>query len=513
VLEASPTAVVAVDAEGRISYVNPQVETTFGYGPDELLGEPVEKLLPDRLQERHVAHRQGFIAQPTVRPMGIGLDLAGRHKNGREFPVEISLSPVATADDLQVFATVVDISARKMAEEELLQAQKLESIGRLAGGIAHDFNNVLFAISGYAELLEQDLSAGEGGLPDVESAQSSVRGISQAAQRAAALTAQLLAFSRQQVVSPRVVDLKAAVHALEPMLRRLIGENVKLVLSFGLTEIRVRADPGQLDQIVLNLVLNARDAMPHGGILTVEIGAATFSDRDALEHRSITPGRYAVLAVTDTGEGMDERTRERIFEPFFTTKEQGKGTGLGLATIYGIVRQAGGHIWVYSELGHGTVFKLHFPLVEDELAERERPAAAEATGPRRGKGDVLVVEDDPTVRTMITQLLERGGYSVTALSDSASALERIDSLSEELDALVTDVIMPGVSGIDLAEQVLERRPDVGVVLLSGYTAETLNLERVMGKGAAFVSKPVASQDLISAIGRVMRTNTRPRKAG
>jgi hypothetical protein len=493
VLEASPNAVVAVDELARITYANPQVEATFGYAPAELLGQAVEMLLPERVSSLHVAHRDGFLAHPVARPMGIGLDLAGRRKDGTEFPVEISLSPVDTAEGRRIFATVVDITARKSMESQLLQALKLESIGRLAGGIAHDFNNMLFAIRGYAELLEEDLGAAR---LDRDEALRNVRAIGNAADRAAELTSQLLAFSRQQVVSPKVVDLNSAIHAVEPMARRLIGENVELRLRFDPGTGRIRADSGQLDQIVMNLVVNARDAMPDGGTITIETANTAFDEPYATEHFDVVPGPYVMLAVSDTGVGMEREVREHIFEPFYTTKEHGKGTGLGLATIYGIVRQAGGHIWLYSEPGHGSTFKLYFPRVDAALADEPGEQAPDLDA---ASGSVLVVEDEPSVRDMTSRLLERAGYRVIAVPDGAAALAVVEAADGPIDVLVTDVIMPNMSGIELAELVLERYPSVGLVLLSGYTSETLDLERITARGATFLAKPLTGAQLLRAV--------------
>jgi PAS domain S-box-containing protein len=501
VLEAGPNAVVAIDARGRIVYVNLQVEATFGYGPDEVLGQPIELLLPERVALRHVGHRDGFVAHPVARPMGIGLDLAGRRRDGSEFPVEISLAPVETADGLQVFATVVDITARKGAENQLLQAQKLESLGRLAGGIAHDFNNMLFAIHGYGELLAQDLAPDARADFDADRALRNVDAISQAAERATALTAQLLAFSRQQVVTSKVLDMNAAVTKIEPMVRPLIGEDVRLILKLDPAAGHVRADSGQIDQIVVNLVVNARDAMPDGGTVTIETGNVTFDEPYAIEYFDVTPGNYVLLAVSDTGVGMDSTTREHIFEPFFTTKDVGKGTGLGLATIYGIVRQAGGHIWLYSEPGHGSAFKLYFPRVDAAVED----VPIEPVIPDVGVGTVLVVEDEPAVRDMTTQLLERAGFHVLAVAGAPEALASTTD-RQPIDVLVTDVIMPAMSGIDLAEQMLDRYPRIGVVLLSGYTAETLDLERVTARGVLFLPKPVTSNQLLHAVQRAQASS-------
>ena len=508
VLEASPNAMVAVDEAALITYANPQAVRDFGYSREELIGQPIELLLPERVAERHVGHRSAFIAHPAARPMGIGLDLAGRRKDGTEFPVEISLSPVQSAEGLQVFATVVDITARKAAEAALLQAQKLESIGRLAGGIAHDFNNMLFAIRGYSELLALDLS--DGSSLNVADAQERVQAIADAAERATSLTSQLLAFSRQQVVRPRVLSINAAVTAVEPMLRPLIGENIQLLLRLNSDTGHVRVDPSQLDQILVNLAVNARDAMPDGGTITIETGNATFDEPYALEHFDVTAGQYAFLAVTDTGVGMDRATREHIFEPFFTTKEQGKGTGLGLATIYGIARQAGGHIWLYSEPGHGSSFKLFFPRV-DAVAVPETVAEHR---PPVGTGTILVVEDDDAVRDMTTQMLTRAGFDVRTVSNGREAIEAIRASADRIDVVVTDVIMPAMSGIELAEWIRAYDREIGLVLLSGYTAETLDLQRATEHGALFVSKPVTGRDLVDSIHRAMaRPRERTRRHG
>ncbi len=498
VLEASPNAVVAVDRGGLIVYANPQVEATFGYARSELLGQSIELLLPERAGGDHIAVRDAFITHPVARPMGTRLDLVGRRKDDSEFPIDMSLSPVETADGLQIVATIVDLAARKAAENQLLQAQKLESIGRLAGGIAHDFNNMLFAIHGYAELLAQDLGSDDPGRRDPARLLESVNAISQAAERAAALTAQLLAFSRQQIVTLKVLDVNAAVTMIEPMLHQLIGANVNLVMELDPATGHIRADAGQIDQIVVNLVVNARDAMPKGGTVTIETGNAEFEARYAIDHFDVKPGSYVFVAVSDNGTGMDRLTRDHIFEPFFTTKDVGKGTGLGLATTYGIVHQAGGHIWLYSEPGHGSAFKLYFPRVDASI--EERPLVA--VGPMVGVGTVLVVEDEPAVRDMTTQLFVRAGYEVLAVGDAKEALATA-RMAEPIDVLVTDVVMPGTSGIELAEQMMDRYPRLGVVLLSGYTAETLDLARVTARGAMFVPKPVTSNQLLQTVLRAV----------
>jgi two-component system cell cycle sensor histidine kinase/response regulator CckA len=498
VLDGSPNAIVAVDEDGRIAYANLRVAPTFGWTADELIGRPVELLPPERVTERHAGDRSGFFAHPAARPMGIGLDLAGKRKDGSEFPVEISLSPVRGNDGVLVFATVVDITTRKALEGQLLQAHKMESIGRLAGGIAHDFNNMLFAIRGYADLLVEDI--GDSKADEVKELLSSVEAIRSAADRAAALTGQLLAFSRQRVVSPRVVDVNTSVAELEPMIRPLIGENVELSMKLGPDAGLMRVDAGQLDQIVVNLVINARDALPPtGGRITIQTGNAVFDELYTLEHADVAPGSYVMLAVTDNGAGMDAETRERVFEPLFTTKEHGRGTGLGLATTYGIVRQAAGHIWLFSEPGHGTSFKIYFPRVTE--GEGEAPPSRGGV-PNEGASRVLVVEDEAVVRDLTTNVLQRSGFEVIAASSGAEAMEIMEHEGGAIGALVIDVVMPDRSGPQLAEQVFDRFPSVGVVLLSGYTAETLDLESVLRRGATFLGKPFSRSDLVAAVARV-----------
>ena len=329
---------------------------------------------------------------------------------------------------------------------------------------------------------------------DPDDALLSVNAISHAAERAAALTAQLLAFSRQQIVTLKALDLNGAVTAIEPMLNQLIGENMRLVMALDPAADRIRADAGQIDQIVVNLIVNARDAMPNGGTVTIKTGNVVVDVSRATEHLDVTPGPYVLLAVSDTGVGMDRRTREHIFEPFFTTKEVGKGTGLGLATTYGIVQQAGGHIRLYSEPGHGSTFKLYFPRVDAAAEERPLVPATHMVGGGTGRG----AEDAPAGRGVTTRLLKRAGYDVLAVADGPEAIASA-RLVQSIDVLVTDVVMPNLSGIELAAQMMDSYPLMGVVLLSGYTPETLDLERVTARGATFVPKPVTSNQLVQAV--------------
>ena len=491
-LEAAPDAMVVVDGSGAIVLLNLQAEKQFGYQRDELVGRPVTDIIPEGFAERLIADDLRPAAEALAQQIGTGIELAARRKDGSEFPIEIMLSPLESADGILVTAAIRDLSVRKAAENQLLQAQKLESIGRLAGGIAHDFNNMLFVIQGYAELLAQDLGpANRAGL-DPDHALANVNAISDAATRAARLTAQLLAFSRKQVVTMKVLDLNEAIGAIGPMLNQLIGSDVTLVRKLDPATGHIRADVGQLDQIIVNLVVNARDAMPSGGTVTIEtrnidIGPAATRDTGA------TPGGYVHLVVRDDGVGMDHGTLDRIFEPFFTTKDVGHGTGLGLATTQGIVHQAGGHITIDSEPGRGSAFHLYFPRIDAPVEVRSRAGVT----PRAGAERILVIDDEVEVRTMAKQLLERVGYAVTAVADGHEAIAA--ATERGFDGLVSDIVMPRMSGVEVAEWMMGRYPTMGVVLLSGYTPETFDLDRIAAAGAIFLSKPVSTEALIRAV--------------
>jgi signal transduction histidine kinase/ActR/RegA family two-component response regulator len=441
--------------------------------------------------------------------MGIGLDLVGRRRDGSELPVEISLTPIETSDGPVVVAFIIDITARKVLENELLQAQKMESLGRLVGGIAHDFNNMLSVIGGNAELLLSDLEANG----SADELRHSALEIKSAAERAATLTGQLLAFGRQQVVRPQVLDLDLCVRELEPMLRRLIGENIDLVLVLAAGRCPLRADRGQLDQILVNLVVNARDAIGERGTITVETTSVRCDEAFAPRHVELTPGAYVRLSVGDDGAGMSRTVREHAFEPFFTTKAQGKGTGLGLATVYGIVRQAGGHVRVDSEPGHGTTFELYFPAVEAAAGEAagEEAADGEPVLAVRGAAQVLVVEDEGAVRDLTTRVLERARFEVTVVADGEAALAALADPDGGFDVVVSDVVMPGVSGAQLADWLFTNRPGVGVVLLSGYVAESLDVAGALARGARFVAKPFTPTALLAAVATALAETENARR--
>jgi len=374
--------------------------------------------------------------------------------------------------------------ALRQSEERLRQAQKMEAVGRLAGGIAHDFNNLLTVITSYTDLLLEDLDAGDPVREDVGQ-------IRKAAEGAAALTRQLLAFSRRQALEPRVLSLKTSIASAEPLLERLIGEDVHLTTSVAPDLGAVKADPGQLEQVIINLAVNARDAMPTGGRLTIE--AANMDQGEG--------GRYVMLALSDTGIGMDEETKSRIFEPFFTTKAAGKGTGLGLATVYGIVKQSGGFIGVHSELGRGTTFQVYLPRV-DEPAETEAAGAA-LPEPRGGTETVLVVEDEPPVRIVTRQVLERYGYAVLEAPDGDTALHLAAKHHGAIHLLLTDVVMPGLSGRQLAEQLARLRPAIKVLYASGYAENALAHHGIPESGISYLGKPFTPETLARRVRDVL----------
>ena len=495
-LESAAQAIITVDAKGRIVLFNTRVAEMFGYSREELLGAAVEMLLPESAGERHSVARAGFFAKPRVRPMGIGVDLAGRRKDGSEFPVEVSLSYIRTDEGVFAIAFVSDISQRKRLEEQLMHAQKMEAVGRLAGGVAHDFNNMLTVISGYNQMILDQVSP-------LDPLRGYAEEILKAADRAAALTNQLLTFSRRQVAQPRVFNVNTALSLTEKMLRRLIGEDIELSLRLDPETGNIRADPGHLEQAVFNLATNARDAMPDGGRLTIETSNVTLDENYAKTHLGVEPGEYIMIAVCDSGHGMDIETRRRVFEPFFTTKEKGKGTGLGLATVYGIVKQAGGDIWVYSEIGKGTAFKLYFPRVRDAASE---PDGARGSLPTlQGSETVLLVEDEQGVRDLTARMLKQMGYRVLVAASGAEAIEISKSYSGKIALLLTDMVMPGISGKQLADELRLSRPEAKVVFVSGYTENTISQAGALEAGLSFLGKPFSrdalARKLREALGR------------
>jgi len=632
-LETLPDAIVAVDREGTIVQVNSQTQELFGYDRDELMGQKIEMLVPANYRREHHHHRDNFAQAPKTRRMGAGLDLYGRRRNGSEFPVEISLSPVSTENGLFVLSAIRDISDRKKIEEELRraheelyqrtveqlgesrsrlaliidssedaiisksldgtittwnkgaqriygytpeevigkhisllapsdhpdeipeilrkfsrgesvehdesvrvtkdgrrlnvsisvsplrdakgdiigasaiarditaqkraegqlhQSQKMEAIGRLAGGVAHDFNNILGIINACAEFLRDRMD------PAAESSQY-VENIRKSIDRGSSLTRQLLAFSRSSVIQPRVLDLDERLKDVGKLLRPLMGDDVEILIMSKSPTAVVEADPGQLDQIVVNLAVNARDAMPRGGKFILETRAERFDEGFAEQHQAMSAGKYVVLAVSDTGTGMDEATVSRIFEPFFTTKETGKGTGLGLATVYGIVKQSAGHILVYSELGHGTTFKIYLPSADHKIGLESKPSEAETVSPKRQAATILLVEDDEIMRGLTRQLLQQHGYNVVEADDGKSALEWVESHPNPVDLVLTDVVMRRMSGPELVDRLNASRPNLKVVFMSGYTGELIAEREVLKRGVTLLEKPFSRTALLNTL--------------
>ncbi len=485
-LESASQAIVASDGSGRIVLANARTEAMFAYSRQELLGNSIDVLLPEAARTRHQRERAAFFANPHARDMGIGMELSGRRKDGIQFPVEVSLSYVRTEEGLFAIAFVTDISQRKKLEEQLMHAQKMEAVGRLAGGVAHDFSNMLTVISGYNQMILDQVSPPN---PLRDYAEE----ILKASDRAGALTNQLLAFSRRQVAQPRVFDVNSVLLHTENLLRRLIGEDVELALKLNANAGRIKADPGHLEQAIFNLATNARDAMPRGGRITVETEAVTLDDSYARTHVGVQPGEYVMIAVSDNGQGMDAETRLRIFEPFFTTKESGKGTGLGLATVYGIVKQAGGDIWVYSEVGKGSTFKLYFPAVSEPASGALGGDVSTARDVERAT--ILLVEDEQGVRDLTAKMLKLMGYTPLIASSGAEALALAKSHQGSIDLLLTDVVMPGMGGNQLAEELRRWRPEIKVVYVSGYTAHTISDHGVLDAGVEFLAKPFSREAL------------------
>ena len=416
-------------------------------------------------------------------------------KDGSRVAVLIGVVTLtAEQGDAEAVSFVIDVSERKQLEQQLRKAQKMEAIGQLAGGIAHDFNNLLSVIIGYSEILLENAALNV-------KMRNQCEEIRKAGDRAASLTRQLLAFSRQQILAPTVLNLNTVVAETENMLRRLIGEDIEFKTALEPALGSVTADPGQVGQIIMNLAVNARDAMPEGGKLVIETSNVDLDERYAFQHPPFVAGRYVLLAVTDTGTGMDEETKSHIFEPFFTTKEIGKGTGLGLSTVYGVVKQSGGYIWVYSELGQGSVFKIYLPRVDQSIQERRR---SELMPPRsRGVETVLLVEDEESVRTLTRSLLEEEGYAVLEAGDGLQALKVAGEYSGTIDLLLTDMVMPGMNGKTLAHKMVETHPKISVVYTSGYTGSLASHGNLFESGTNLVQKPFSRGTLLQKLREVL----------
>ena len=483
--EAALDGVAVIDEQGRIRDLNGRFAELFGHRRDALLGRPVEVLIPEQARAAHETERSRYAANPVIRPMGSGLELYGRRSDGTEFPVEISLSPVDTVHTRRTLATVRDVTIQRDLQRRSLQAPKMEAIGRLAGGIAHDFNNQLTAILGYAEMVLQQIDASKPIWEDLQEIRS-------AASRSQALTGQLLAFSRQQHLTTEPVILDTVVRDLERMLKPLIGEDVSMALRLSAGQQPVKVDRTQLEQILMNLVINARDAMPKGGQVLIATMEVDVDDTYAALHVPMKPGSYVALTVTDTGHGIDAGTLARVFEPFFTTKETGKGTGLGLATVYGIVKQMGGFVWVNSVPEQGTTFTIHFP-VTSEQPNVKPSGTSRATVTDIGKERILVIEDEAGVRSLVARVLVRHGYRVLVAASPTEALGLI-ATANPFDLVLTDVVMPEMSGPELVRS-LQLPAMTKVRYMSGYS-DPQRSEQVPEPGTLLLEKPFTAAQLL-----------------
>jgi len=486
-IQSAPEAIAITDPDYTIRQVNLEFTRVFGYTAEEAYGRDLGTLIvpPDKEVESK------SLADYANRPVNSVLETERRRKDGSRVAVSVLVSPVIVGNELDaVYCIYRDISDLKSAEEQLRRSQKMEAIGRLAGGLAHDLNNLLTVISGYTEM---QLST----MDDANPNRGHASQIMQATERAAALTQQLLAFSRQQVLQPKSIDLNSVVANLETLLRRLIGEDIQVIFTPALQLGTVRADPGQIEQVIMNLAINARDAMPHGGRLMVQTANAELDEGFAHGHMGVVPGRYVLLTVSDTGLGMDQETVAHIFEPFFTTKGFGKGTGLGLSTVYGIVQQSEGHIFVYSEKGRGSSFQIYLPRIDEPAARAD--FGGQSVPKHVGRETILLVEDEPQVRELTRTLLERYGYSVLT-ADTMSLVEKhCREFNGAIHLLLTDLIMPGMTGKDVATVVSRLRPGIRVLYMSGYTDDVIDHQGGLGPGTFFLQKPFTSAALAEKI--------------
>ncbi len=477
---------------GQWHYISPQVEAITGYSQDEWLAN-------SRDWTRHIPQEDHAVIEAAEEASLRGERFQAEYrivrKDGSVIWVSDTAVVVSGSDSHPVMeGIIVDITERKLLENQLQQSRRMEAVGRLAGGIAHDFNNLLTIIKGYAELAEQRTAM----QPDLR---ADIQQIENAAERASTLIRQLLAFSRRQVLQPKIIDLNAIVLGLDKLLGRLMGEHIEMVTRCGANVGHVKADPAQVEQVIMNLVVNARDAMPKGGRLTVETVNVELDSTYARDHVSVKPGSYVMLAVSDSGTGMSPETVAHIFEPFYTTKESGQGTGLGLSTVYGIVKQSGGYIWVYSEPGKGTTFKVYLPRVAAPAGAKAEVVDVQAPG--KGSETILLVEDEEAVRELASRILSAKGYSVVAAKSTKEAEQFAEKQGAKIHLLLTDIIMPGTSGRELAQRITARHPRTRVLYMSGYTDNVLAQGGVLEAGLSFLQKPFTPGALVQKVRDVL----------
>lgn len=491
-LEAAANAIVITDQHGTMLWVNQAFTDLTGYGREECVGQN-----PRMLKSWEHDHSLYEKLWSTIQSGRVWRgEIKNRKKDGTLYDADMTITPVlsGSGEITNFIAIKQDVSEKKKLEAQYRQAQKMEAVGRLAGGIAHDFNNVLSVIIGFSDLSLEKLEPAH---PVV----GYLRNVKTAANRAASLVMQLLAFSRQQVVYPRIIDLNVLVRNVETMLQRLLGEDISIAVKATMPLGSIKADIGQLEQVLMNLVVNARDAMADGGQITIETRNVDLDESYQREHEPVQPGQYVMLSVTDTGSGMDEKTKAHIFEPFYTTKGPGRGTGLGLATVHGIVKQSGGYILAYSEPGIGTTFKLYFPLVGGAPEAFIKPC--EQAEVRGGSATILLVEDDEAVRELIVVTLRNAGYTVMDADSPGAALELAANQSDKIDLLLSDIVMPSISGSRLMTLLRLSRPYLKVILMSGYAAETLARHAPVPHDVLFIEKPFTRNSLLTVIQKAL----------
>ena len=525
--EVAPDAMIAVAPDGLLAMANTQAEQLFGYSAGDLIGRPVEMLVPEEARAALAAERSDYFADPQGRPIATEFKLSGLRQDGRTFPAEITLSGLQMDSGMLVTAAIRDVSERLAAEAErerlrasaeqerterrLQQFQRLESLGQLVGGVAHDFNNLLSVIQGYADFTVEQIQPLTQADARLEPVLDDVEQIRVAAQQAIRLTRQLLTFARHEVTRPEVLDLNETVRGAGQLLHRTLGEHIDLGIAAESALWRVKADRGQLEQVLVNLAVNARDAMPGGGRLTIDTANAEVDAAYATGRPDLAPGRYVRLRVSDTGTGMDPATVARVFEPFFSTKPKGRGTGLGLATVYGIVTQAGGSIEIYSEKGMGTTVSVLLPATDEGAAPDAEPVTPALPGDDlRGHGEtILVVEDEESLRQLTSRILTRGGYQVCVVGSGAEALQRAGDPAQVIDLLLTNVVMPEMLGNEVAARVGAIRPGVPALFMSGYAQPILDSQGVPAPSFDILEKPFTEASLLSRVRKAISRTRAP----
>jgi PAS domain S-box-containing protein len=525
--EVAPDAMIAVAPDGLVTMANTQAEQTFGYAAGDLIGRPVGMLVPEKARADLAAARSSYFADPQAQPGVIEFRMSGLRQDGRRFPAEITLSGLQTDSGMLVAAAIRDVTERialeseqerlrAIAEQErvgrrLQQSQRLESLGQLVGGVAHDFNNLLNVIQGYADFTAEQIQALASADTRLEPVLEDIEQVRVAAQQATRLTRQLLTFAREDVIRPEVLDLNEAVKEAGQLLRRTLGEHIDLVIAAEPALWRVKADRGQLEQVLVNLAVNARDAMPGGGRLSIDTGNIEVDATYATGRPELKLGRYTRLRVSDTGTGMDRETVARVFEPFFSTKPKGRGTGLGLATVYGVVTHVGGSIEIYSEVGLGTTITVLLPATDEDVAPYLAPAGT--IDDQRGHGEtILLVEDEESLRQLTTRILTRNGYQVCAVGNGAEAVRRAGVTAQPITLLLTDVVMPGMLGNEVAARIGAIRPDVPALFMSGYAQPILDSHGVGASSFDILAKPFTESALLSRVRQAITRIPAPRRA-